>query len=322
MAEVTREDFTFTSSDGTTPIHAICWLPVGEAAAKPRGIVQLAHGMEEYIARYDDFARFLAGQGFAVCGNDHIGHGESLSAPDRLSYLPVNGADIMLADMDKLRTQFAARFPEDTPYIMFGHSMGSFATRCYLGRYGKGLAGAIICGTGQVPGAAASLAGWLARRQAKSKGIDSHSSLIQSLADGAYSKQIKDARTPLDWLNTDPAKVDDYIADPLCGVMFNVGGYASLMDLAKEGCSLQCARSAPSGLPILFIAGDEDPVGNNGKGVKAAYENYARASETRPQIKLYKGMRHEILNEPDHEKVYADVLEWLEEVLGGAKAMS
>ena len=316
MSEIVREDFSFTSADGKTPIHCISWLPTGEAAEKPRAIVQLAHGMEEYIARYDDFARFLAEQGFAVCGNDHIGHGESLTSPDRLSYLPVNGADIMLADMDELRKQFSARFPEGTPYILFGHSMGSFAARCYLGRYGKGLAGAIICGTGQVPGIAASLGGWLARHQAKSKGVDSHSSFIQSLADGAYSKQIKNARTPLDWLNTDPAKVDDYIADPLCGVMFNVGGYASLMDLTKESCSLQCARSAPSGLPILFIAGAQDPVGSNGKGVQAAYENYARGSETQPQIILYEDMRHEILNEPGHKKVYADVLAWLNEIIG------
>lgn len=314
MAEVVREEFSFVSADGKTPIHCILWLPENDYAQTPKAIVQLAHGMEEYIARYDDFARFLAEQGFVVCGNDHIGHGQSVSTPDRVSYLPVDGAEVMLADMHTLRTTFASCFPESTPYILFGHSMGSFAARCYVGRNGAGLAGAIFCGTGQVAGAAASFGGWLARRQAKRKGVDSHSTFINGLADGAYAKKIPNARTSLDWLNTDATKVDEYIADSLCGVMFNVGGYASLMDLTKEACGTQCARLAPSGLPVFFIAGDQDPVGNNGKGVQAAYENYVKHSETTPELKLYEGMRHEILNEPDHEKVYADILNWLDEV--------
>lgn len=315
MTDVAREEFTFTSADGTTPIHCIAWLPTDETAQAPRGIVQLAHGMVEYIGRYDGFARFLAANGFAVCGNDHIGHGESVTSPNRLSYLPVDGAKIMVSDMHTLRTQFAARFPQTTPYILFGHSMGSFAARCYVGRHGEDLTGAIFCGTGQVAGVATSLGAWLARRQAKSKGVDSHSTFINGLADGAYSKKIKDARTPLDWLNTDHAKVDEYIADPLCGVMFNVGGYASLMDLTKEACSVQCASAAPDGLPILFIAGKEDPVGNNGKGVQAAFENYIRGSKAQPEIILHEGMRHEILNEPDHAKVYADVAAWLNKII-------
>lgn len=318
MSAVVREEFSFTSADGQTPIHAICWLPEGEAAQAPRGIVQLAHGMEEYIARYDDFARFLAGQGFAVCGNDHIGHGQSVKSPEEISQLPLGGATIMLQDMHALRTQFADRFPKSVPYVLFGHSMGSFALRCYLAHCGAGLAGAIVCGTGNVSGIASAFGGWLARRIASRKGVDAHSNFITSLADGSYGKQIPNARTGLDWLNTDAAKVDEYIADPLCGVQFNVGGYASLMDLTAEACSTACASAAPAELPMLFISGEDDPVGGKAaSGVKAAYENYVKHSETKPELKLYAGMRHEILNEPEHEKVYADILNWLEEVCAG-----
>ena len=317
MTDTTREEFTFTSADGKTPIHAIAWLPENEAAQKPRGIVQLAHGMEEYIGRYDDFARFLVGNGFAVCGNDHIGHGQSVSDEVTLSHLPLNGASIMLNDMHTLRTQFSAQFPESTPYILFGHSMGSFAARCYLARFGKGLAGAIICGTGDVPVSASRFGSFLARRMAAKNGLDSYSPFITSLSDGKYGKAIPLARTNFDWLNTDPAQVDEYINDPLCGVAFTVGGYASLLDLTAEACSTSCAQHAPSGLPVLFISGEEDPVGGpNAKGVMSAAERYAKNSDTLPTIKIYPGMRHEILKEPEHEKVYADVLMWLDEVVG------
>ncbi len=316
-ADIASGDFTFTSADGATPIHCRFWLPPNGRSTAPRALVQIAHGMEEYIGRYDDFARFLASEGFAVCGNDHIGHGQSVTAPERLSILPVGGAEIMLADMHALRTQFTVQFPAGIPYVFFGHSMGSFALRCYLARHGSGLAGAVVCGTGQVPGIATSFGGFLARFIASRKGIEAHSPFINSLADGAYAKKIDGARTPLDWLNTDPAKVDEYVADPLCGVQFSVGGYATLMDLTREACRIQSAAAVPDGLPMLFIAGALDPVGDCGKGVKAAYENYARGSKARVQLKLYEGMRHEILNEPEHGRVYRDVLAWIEhECLG------
>ncbi|MBQ9021590.1 MAG: alpha/beta fold hydrolase [Eggerthellaceae bacterium] len=317
MTEQVREEFSFTSADGKTPIHAITWLPKGEAVQQPRGIVQLAHGMEEYIARYDDFARFLTSHGFAVCGNDHIGHGLSVSDEVPLSHLPLNGATVMLADMNSLRAQFASCFPENTPYILFGHSMGSFAARCYLARYGKGLAGAIICGTGDVPVAASIFGGFLARRMAEKNGLDSYSPFITSLSDGKYGKAIPVARTNFDWLNTDPAQVDAYINDPLCGVAFTVGGYASLMDLVAEACSTSCTQQAPAGLPVLFISGEDDPVGgHDAKGAMKAFERYAKHSKTLPTIKIYPGMRHEILNEPEHQTVYDDVLAWLDKVVG------
>lgn len=308
--EVIRNEFTFTSADGETPIRVLTWTPAGEAGVAPKALVQIAHGMEEHIERYDHFARFLAQNGYAVCGNDHIGHGKSLKNPGDLSQLPVNGANIIIDDMHTLRTTFAKGFPQDTPYIIFGHSMGSFAARYYVAARGASLAGAVFCGTGQVSPALARFGGALARHLAKSKGLNYKSSFIHGLADGAYAKAIPNARTNLDWLNTDPAQVDAYIADPLCGEMFNVGGYATLMDLTGAACNSLCARAMPSSMKILFISGSDDPVGG-AKGATKAYNSVKYRSGADVELKLYEGMRHEILNEPRREEVYADVLAWL-----------
>ena len=305
-------EFYFDSTDAQTKIHAMKWEPADEAAGKPRGIVQIAHGMVEHIERYDDFARFLAANGYVVCAADHIGHGQSVAAPEHRGELPENGARVMVADVHTLRVMMQLNYPEGTPYYLFGHSMGSFVARSYLAHFGQGLAGAIICGTGQQPIAASKFAAGLSRAIGRRRGFDYCSSLMENLAMGAYAKAIKDARTPFDWLNTDPAKVDEYIADPACGMRFSVGGYASLTDLTGEVATKKCAAMVPDGLPVLFIAGAQDPVGDCGKGVRAASQAMQENSTAQVETKIYEGMRHEILNEPRHMEVYADVLDWLE----------
>lgn len=307
----------FTSSEGSQAIHALLWEPAGERAANPRGIVQVAHGMVEHIERYDDFARFLAANGYVVCGSDHIGHGASAPSPEHQGELPENGAQVMVADVHALRRMVGQRYPQGTPYFLFGHSMGSFVVRAYLARYGRGLSGAIVCGTGQQPRAVSRMGGFVARSIGRRKGFAYRSAFMENLAIGGYSKAIENARTSFDWLNTDPAKVDEYIADPACGMMFSVGGYASLTDLTFEVASRECAAAVPDGLPVLFIAGAQDPVGDCGKGVRAAADAMARNSNAKVETKIYEGMRHEVLNEPRHGEVYADVLAWLGRNGGG-----
>lgn len=315
QSAVSRETIYYGSSDGTTRIHASVWLPAGSAAGQPRAIVQLVHGMAEYVGRYDDFARFLAASGYAVCGNDHIGHGESVESPESLSILPENGASIMINDVHELRRLFSGRFPSGTPYFVFGHSMGSFIVRAYLARYGRGLTGAVVSGTGQTPIAVSRAAGFLARRIGARKGMGYRSAFLHALGDGSYAKKIPQARTAFDWLNTDSASVDEYIADPACGVMFSVGGYASLTDLTAEIASKECASAVPDGLPILFVAGSQDPVGGCGSGVAAAADALRRYSNARVDVTMYESMRHEILNEPDHIRVYGDVRDWFDRQL-------
>lgn len=317
-AAVACTELSFDSSDGKTKIHALKWDPVGKAAAAPRGIVQIAHGMVEHIGRYDDFARFLAVNGYAACANDHVGHGAIVAASERRGELPDNGAQVMVADVHTLRILMSGQYPADTPYYLFGHSMGSFVARSYLAKYGRGLAGAVICGTGQQPVMVSRFAAGLSRSIGRRREFAYRSSLVDNLVMGAYAKSVKNARTPFDWLNTDPDKVDEYIADPACGMMFSVGGYASLADLTAEVATRACMRKVPTGLRVLFIAGAGDPVGDCGKGVRAAAEALQRCSQARVQTVIYEGMRHEILNEPRHEEVYADVLAWLNSSGDGA----
>ena len=306
----------FLSHDGTSTIKGLVWAPAssqGQRATAPRGVVQIVHGMSEYVGRYDEFARHLVDQGFVVCATDHIGHGKSVASPDKLGCLPTHGKKTLIEDVHELRKTVTSRYSRQTPYVLFGHSMGSFIVRAYLARHGEGVSAAIICGTGQQPLVLSRAGNFLARRLAASKGEDYRSTLLDGMGAGSFAKQIPDARTPFDWIATDPAVVDAYIADELCGAMFSVGGYATLTDLTAEVVTPACAAKVPKELPVLFIAGADDPVGACGKGVRQAADLLRRAGVSDVQMKLYDGMRHEILNEPGRAQVYTDVVTWIEE---------
>ncbi|WP_165248454.1 alpha/beta fold hydrolase [Adlercreutzia sp. ZJ141] len=312
----------FQSCDGKTAIKGLIWTPVDVRGARglrahmsqhPRGIVQIVHGMTEHVGRYDEFARFLAARGFVVCAADHIGHGKSVDSADELGVLPVCGKEILIGDVHELRRIVEGRYPRQVPYILFGHSMGSFIARAYLARHGQGVAAAVLCGTGQQPIIVSRAGNLLARALAALKGADYRSSLLDRLGVGAYAHQIADARTPFDWLCTDDAVVDTYRADDLCGVMFSVGGYAALTSLTAEVASCSCARKVPPNLPLLFIAGACDPVGDFGAGVQRAADLARRAGSRQVNVRLYEGMRHEILNEPGRRQVFEDIAVWMED---------
>ena len=294
----------YMSNDGSTQIRALMWQP-DNVKVVPRGIVQIVHGMAEHIERYAEFAAYLVDLGYVVCAEDHVGHGKSVSSPDQLGHIPLDGgADILIEDVHSLRQLVASRFSSVTPYIMFGHSMGSFITRVYISRYGSGLAAAVICGTGQQASALSWLGNRVSRIIASLKGETYRSAFVDGLGAGGFGKKIADARTPLDWLSTDPAVVDAYIADPECGQMFTVGAYAALTSLT--------AAAAPHDLTLLFIAGSDDPVGECGKAVMAAAEQYRKAGMDSVDCVLYEGMRHEILNEPGRARVFEETARWMD----------
>lgn len=302
----------YRSADGKTQIRALLWEPEKSAGIAPLGIVQIVHGMSEHVERYDEFARFLAGRGYIVCANDHIGHGKSVSDPSEWGCLPsVGGKDVLIADVHELRKTVASRYSRQTPYVMFGHSMGSFIVRAYLARHAEGLSAAVVCGTGQQPLLLSKFGNLVARRIASSKGDAYKSTFLDGLGAGAFAKKIDNPRTEFDWISTDDAVVDAYIADESCGVMFSAGGYATLTDLTGEVVGAAAAEAVPKELPILFIAGALDPVGEMGKGVEKAAEQYRRAGVETVDLTLYEGMRHEILNEPGRAEVYADVADWI-----------
>lgn len=309
MAEIVREPIAFSSADRTSQIKGWVWLPEGE----PKAVVQLTHGMAEHIERYDAFARFLAGRNFAVCGHNQIGHGDSAPA-SKHGCLPLNGgADILVADVDTLRHLMQTRFGAEKPYFLFGHSLGSFITRAYIARHGAGLAGAVICGTGHVPPATSKAGNLVCHLIARIKGADAVSGLLNSMGVGAYAKAIKNAETPLDWLSYNKDNVKRYAADPLCGFAFSAGGYATVTSLTGEVCTPECFERTPHELPLLFIAGDGDPVGNMGEGVRTAFQMARDAGSKDAYCIIYEHMRHEILNEDEAPRVMEDVAAWMEE---------
>lgn len=305
--------FTFPSADGASTVRARLWVPDGDVApARPRGLVQIVHGMSEHIGRYGRFAGELVDAGFAVVAHDQIGHGATAAAGD-LGHLPVDGgAELLIADVAEARARAEGLCGADgLPYILFGHSLGSFIARVYLTR-ASDVAAAIVCGTGQQPLALARAGNLLCRVLACVRGERSRSPLVHGLAVGAYGRAISGARTDFDWLSHDPAVVDAYIGDPLCGREFTVGGYAAVTALAAASQDRSLARRIPFGLPMLFIAGEGDPVGDFGRGVHRAVEQYRALGMEHVDEIVYPGLRHEILNEPERGRVVADILAWLE----------
>ena len=279
----------------------------------PKAVVQIVHGMAEYIDRYDDFARYLVNRGFVVCAEDHVGHGGSATSSDDFGHIPMKGGKkIVVGDVHTLRVMVAPMFP-DVPYVLYGHSMGSFIVRSYIARYSSGLAACVLSGTGNVPANLSKMGNTLARFIASIWGETHRSKIIDNMGAGAYGKKIKNARTDLDWLSTDESVVDAYIADDKCGFMFTVGGYATLLDLTAEVVTPECAESVSKDLPILLVAGDGDPVGDMGEGVKAAAQLLSDAGVKTVDCKIYEGMRHEIHNEVGKDQVYDDIASWIED---------
>ncbi len=310
-AEVSKEEIKFLSADKETQINACIWQD--KLNENPTGIVQLVHGMAEHIERYDEFAQFLVSKGFIVCAHDHIGHGKSVKDKKHWGHIPIHQGDrILVSDVHELHRIVKERFGEDLPYFLFGHSMGSFVVRAYITRYGAELSGAIICGTGQLPVFASKAGNKLAHLIAKTKGAHTRSKLLDSMGAGSYGKKVKDAQTDLDWLSYNKDNVQKYIDDERCGFMFSAGGYAALTALTAAVASPEAARKIPKKLPLLYIAGKDDPVGDFGKGVRAACKMAVDAGVEDVSLQLYDGMRHEILNEDNKQTVFDDIDAWLE----------
>lgn len=302
-----KREFKYPSRDGVTGIHAVEWVPEGEAEA----ILQICHGMTEYINRYDEFARFLNDRGIYVAGHDHLGHGESVQEEDCYGYFhEKKGNQYVIGDIHKLRGIIQRKYPE-TPYFMLGHSMGSFLLRQYLTMYGNGLAGAVIMGTGH-HGAAELNAGMAAcRAAALFKGWKYRSSFINNLSFGGYNKRFRDDPSGATWLSANVENCERYAADPLCTFQFTVNGYYQMFKGIKALTKKESVRRIPKDLPVLFVSGTDDPVGNFGKSVRMVYGKYRAAGIHDVKIKLYKGDRHEILNETDRQQIYMDLYRWI-----------
>ncbi len=304
----TFTDFTFLSSNGKTNIRARRCDP----DCVPRGIIQIAHGIAEHIERYDDFALFLAENGFVVFGNDHLGHGKSINDESELGFFAEEGGwEMAVKDMRSLHDLAVAEFP-GIPCFLFGHSMGSFLTRTYIIHHRSGLDGVIISGTGQQAKALVMGGKMLGKMEIKKKGAKYKSDMLNNIAFGKYNDGFDTPRTISDWLSRDEAAVDKYIEDPLCGYIPSASLFYDMMcgiDFITKPRNVQRMKKD---LPVYFMSGDADPVGENGKGVLRAYKSFLAAGMRDVTVKLYHEGRHEMLNELNKEEVYKDILNWLD----------
>lgn len=306
-----QKDFTFLSSDGKTMLHGIAWMPEGE----PMAVLQIVHGVAEYIGRYDDFARFLNEQGIAVVGHDQLGHGLSVTANGTPVYFgDGNTWKTVVDDVYLLHTKLKEAYP-NIPHLLMGHSMGSFVARSYLIRYPGTVKAAIIMGTGWQGGlkisAGIAIANLIAR-----KGADKTSNMVTKLAFGPYLKPFKPIRTELDWLSVDTDNVDAYIADPLCGAPPTVGLFREMLKGIRFNQRFGNLDKMDHHTPVLLISGEKDPVGDLSAGVRQTYAEFKRSGVGDCTMKLYPGLRHEILNEKAMQQtVYADIWAWMKERL-------
>lgn len=304
------EHFRFPSSDGKTQLHACLWIP--DEKIKFRGVLQIAHGVAEHIGRYDDFARYLNEQGIVVAGHDHLGHGQSLPEGGTPVYFgEENGWTHAVDDIHGLHEILAKRFKR-LPHLIMGHSMGSFLTRTYLIRYPGEKKVAVIMGTGWQPGYMLTGGSLIAKRFYYKNGGSSTSDFVTALAFGGYNRAFAPNRTGFDWLSADPENVDRYIADPLCGADATVGLFRDMLGGIRFNQKPANLKKMDTSMPVLFIAGEDDPVGAMGKGVKRSCAAFQKAGMQDVTLKLYPGLRHEILNEkPMQQTVYADIHDWL-----------
>lgn len=300
--------FTFNTKDGTE-IFISKWTM--DNASRPKGIIQIAHGMAEHVLRYEGFAKVLTEEGYVVYGNDHRGHGRTAGSTENIGYLADdNGWDLVVEDMHELTNIIKEENPE-TPIFLFGHSMGSFLSRTYIQRYGNEINGVILSGTGGNNGLLGKVGILVAKGEMKRKGKRTKSKRMDKLSFGSFNKAFSPNRTSFDWLSRDNKEVDKYIEDPLCGEVFTAGFFYDMLRGLKDLNKRENIEKTPKDLPIYIISGDKDPVGKNAKGVLQAYNSYVKVGIEDVEYKFYKGARHEILNETNKEEVYKDVIYWL-----------
>lgn len=276
----------------------------------PVGILQVIHGLGEHQGRYVSFARFLAENGFAAYTSDLPGHGPAAAETGSLGRFPRGGwlqaAEVQHALLERVKGLWPGK-----PVFLFGHSMGSFLARSCLILWPGGLQGCILCGTGHLARPLVAAGSAAAEVTAKLRGEGNTSEFLRKMAFGSYNQRIPEAASPNAWICRDEAVVAAYDADPLCGLTPSSGliremmrGIRLITDPAKQ------KRMDPE-LPVLFISGEEDPVGEYGAGVRRALESFRKAGMKRAELKLYPGDRHELLNEPDRDAVCGDILAWL-----------
>lgn len=300
-----KKEITYKSLDGLTDIHAVIWEPTTQITA----ILQISHGMIEHILRYENFANELNKQGILVCGNDHLGHGYSIVDKDHYGYFAEKNADnILVNDLYTLTQTIKKTYP-NIPYFLLGHSMGSFIARNYIAKYSKELNGALIVGTGYHSNIEMTGAQILTSIiQFYKRGWFYRSKYIENKTNGGYYKHFENNANHNCWLTNDKKVILEYENDPKNQFRFTCNGYYTIFTLIKS--ANKNYKSIDKSLPIILLAGKDDPVGNFGKDITKIYEDYKKQG-LNVKMKIYNNMRHEILNELNKVIVYNDIINFI-----------
>lgn len=305
MAVEIREDRVL-SADRKTQLYCKVYIPEGER----KGVLQVVHGMTEYIGRYDSFMRKVAEAGYLCFGHDHLGHGQSAPDDESLGFIASeNGDRLLVEDVHTVYTKYSAEFSFKERFLL-GHSMGSFVVRIYTMSHGDTLSGAIYMGTGG-KNPASSLGMSLAKCIRKIKGEKYRSKFLENLMFGLYNKKTEKI-TGKDWLTKDADIQKKYIADKYCMYMFTMAADIDLLNLLIRSNSDEFYSSVPKDLPIYVVSGSDDPVGEYGKGPKEVSDGLIKSGHKDVTLKLWDGDRHEVLNETDKEKVISELMGWIE----------
>lgn len=296
---------TYFLQTGNKTIHCCKWLP----ECTPKAIVQIVHGVAEHILRYDHFAKFLNAHGYLVVAEDHMGHGGTIAQGDVPGYFE-GGWLRAVSNVKRLHDDTAAQYPS-LPYYFLGHSMGSFLLRTYLYTYPDALDGAILSGTGWESPATLRAGLALCKLEQLRLGDKKVSPLVNNIMFGTYNRAFRPNRTTHDWLCSVSTVVDAYLADPHCGFDVTVGLARDMLTGIRMNEQPENLQKMTPSLPVLFISGDQDPVGHMAKGVLQCIDAFKRTGLRDVTIQIYPRARHEILNEFCRDTVYEDVLRWL-----------
>ncbi len=298
----------FKSANGVNSIAYYVYIPKDK---KPLGVVQIAHGMCEYLTRYEDFIGFLCDNGYIVCGNDHLGHGASVNSADELGFFAEkNGWRYLVKDVFKLTRIMQDEYPE-FPYFMIGHSMGSLILRTLIAKYGDIYDGVILMGTVTLDfGMDLCLA--VAETAARVKGKRSRLKFLDKMMFGLSNAKIDEPETNYDWICSDRNVVAAYAEDPECNFIFTAQGMYDLVMMVKYVSKRGWAEKVPSNLPIYIMGGAEDPIGQYGHAHKEMFERLMKAGAEDIELNIYENMRHEIINEVNKSEVYDDIKDWLD----------
>ncbi len=304
------ETFEFAGYNGTN-LPAYVWMPEAEVKV----VLQITHGMTEHMGRYEALAQYLCSMGITVAGFDLRGHGKNPADPDVASF-GEGGWAASIEDMRQFYELLEQRF-SGVPHYMLGFSLGSFLLREYLTKYpdeGE-VAGAIIMGTGHQPGWLLSIMMGIVNGQIKKAGFDKTTDLVRQLSFGTYNQKFKPNRTTADWLCADETELDKYLADPLVRKDISAGLFWELLGSMKRTGSAYEYDGWDTSIPILLISGQDDPVGDGGKGVQEISRRMKKSEMENVTVKLFPGARHDLLHE---EKNGADaarkyIAEWIKQ---------